>query len=112
MAKKTKISEQVAQRFLSHVEQGWQAFWFNNGPIVHNLAELQKALPRLKAKTFSHHVTKKNNDIANWVHFVIGDRELAGKIKKSKTKQGVAKVVRARVNVLTKAAKLKVKKKK
>lgn len=111
-SKKQKVSTQTAQRLLSHVEQGWQAFWFNNGPIVHNLSELQKALPKLKAKTFAHHVTKKSNDIANWVQFVIGDRELATKIKKSKSKQGATKVVKARVSALQKAAKVKAKKKK
>lgn len=111
-SKKYKLTPEAAQRYLSRVEQEWQAFWFHSGPIAHSLEEMQKSITRLKKETFLHHVNKKKNDVALWVQYVIGDSELAAKLKKNKTKKTIANTLRSRVNVLKKKAKTKTKAKK
>ena len=112
MATKRKLSPEAAKGLLSPVEQRWQAFWFNNGPVVSSLEQMQKALSRVKKNTFTHHVNKKKNDLALWVQYVIGDKELAKKLKKNRTKQSAGKTLKSRVNALKKAAKVKTKAKK
>ena len=110
-SKKQKLSPESARRYLSRVDQDWKAFWFKDGPIAHNLEEMQKSISRLKKATFQHHVNKKKNDIALWVQHVIGDTELAAKLKKSKTKKTIASALKSRVAALKKKAKAKAKKK-
>lgn len=106
-SKKYKLTPEAAQRYLSNVGQEWQAFWFHSGPIARSLEEMQKSITRLKKETFLHHVNNKKNDVAMWVEHVIGDRELAAKLKKNKTKKTVINTLRSRVNVLKKKAKTK-----
>ena len=109
MATKRKLSPEAAKALLSPVEQKWQAFWFNNGPVVNSLEQMQKSLARVKKSTFVHHVNKKKNDLALWVQYVIGDKELAKKLKKNKTRQTAANTLKRRISALQKAAKVKAK---
>ena len=68
-------------------------FWVNNGPILKNLKDLEKALKEISEKTFKCHVNKEKNDFANWVKNVLGDKILANKLARIKTVKTMIKAV-------------------
>jgi len=42
---------------------------------------------------FNYHVSKKNNDFANWMLNVFGEKELARRMKMSRSPQGMLKSI-------------------
>ncbi len=68
-------------------------FWVNHGPPVKDLFELFNILSVINEEQFRHHVNEFKNDFAEWVEYVLEDKETAGKIKKTKTASAMAKVV-------------------
>jgi hypothetical protein len=68
----------------------WQAkiipldkqFHFLDGTVVSSIWELKLALTTVNDDCLSHHVSGQQNDLANWVEFVIGDYDLANALKK------------------------------
>lgn len=95
-AKKVAVPKQnhkKSKRVLVSAE-GPQCFWATNGAIISNLVELRDALDAMEAEVFEHHVTEKKNDFADWVEFVLGDTELAAKLR------GVAKANKAKTIVV------------
>ena len=71
-------------------------FWCQDGRELKNLDELANALLSMHEATYRHHVYSGHNDFANWTEHVFGEKELAKKMRESKTKQEMAKVVRGR----------------
>ena len=70
---------------------GEQCFWTKDGKIIANLVELSDTLEHMADEVFEHHVNKSKNDFADWIQYVLGDVELAKKIKafkKPKTARG------------------------
>ena len=70
---------------------GAQCFWTNDGKIIANLVELRDTLEHMADEVFEHHVNKSKNDFADWIQYVLGDVELAKKIrafKKAQTARG------------------------
>jgi hypothetical protein len=68
-------------------------FYLNNGIPVKNLAELLDQLANMDKELFNYHVNKKNNDFANWVRGVFGEKELARRINMSRSPQGMLKAI-------------------
>jgi hypothetical protein len=54
-----------------------QFFILHDGQVIRNLSQLKAAFEQMSEETFRYHVSKGNNDFANWVRDTIGDRELA-----------------------------------
>lgn len=81
-AKKVAVPKQnhkKSKRVLTQAE-GPQCFWTTNGLIIANLIELRDAFEKMENDVFTHHVTEKKNDFADWVKYVLGDTELAEKM--------------------------------
>lgn len=93
--------KEVEPGFLREVDTGIRTadapnelrFWVSDGKIVKNLRELADALRKMSKETFKYHVTKEKNDFSTWVAEVIGDRELAEKMKKARSQKEMAGVV-------------------
>lgn len=62
-------------------------FHLKNGGKLKDLFDLAKSLEEMPEEVFNHHVNEHRNDFYNWIRDVIGDQELALKIKRSKTKK-------------------------
>lgn len=83
-----------------------KCFWVHNGPIVKNLKELLAALKRMKKDTFRHHVNKEKNDFSRWVNEVLGDKELADELKKTRSKRGFMEKIAKEIKKMEKSVKL------
>jgi len=70
-----------------------QYFYLNNGIPIKNLAELLDQLADMDEELFNYHVSKKNNDFANWMLNVFGEKELARRMKMSHSPQGMLKSI-------------------
>lgn len=101
----TKTAKHQVQRDHSKAKrvlvcaQGEQCFWTNDGKIIANLVELRDALTSMGDDVFRYHVTKEKNDFADWIEYVLGDAELAGKVR------GAKKTTSARTFVVTRLKK-------
>lgn len=68
-------------------------FYLNNGIPIKNLAELLDQLVNMDQELFNYHVSKQNNDFANWVRDVFGEKEMARRMKMSRSPQGMLKSI-------------------
>lgn len=66
---------------------GGACFWVNNGPILSNLRDLERALIRMTDGQFRHHVGKGKNDFAAWVRGALSDGDCAKGLAKAKSKK-------------------------
>ena len=74
-----------------------QCFWLESGPMIKDLNELKHALETMSDDQFAHHVNSERNDFANWVHNVLDDTELSGKLKRCKTRLSTLRSVSAHI---------------
>ncbi|MDO8510192.1 MAG: hypothetical protein Q7S15_01025 [bacterium] len=70
-----------------------QRFWVHHGPIVANLKELLEALHRMSEEQFEHHTSREVNDFAVWASDVLGERALAKKMIKMKSRVDLIKLI-------------------
>jgi hypothetical protein len=77
-------------------------FVLMNGRVLKNIFELSNALTGMDDATFRHHVTKERNDFANWVEHVFHDKELAGQLRHTKTKDEMINRINKRIAALSK----------
>jgi hypothetical protein len=68
-------------------------FYLNNGIPVKNLAELLDQLVNMDQELFNYHVNKHNNDFANWVRDIFGEKEMARRMKMSRSPKGMLKSI-------------------
>src|SRR3989344_7870115 len=68
-------------------------FYVNNGQVLSNLMELPTAINEMDQETFNHHVTKDNNDFANWVDHVVGEQKLAADLRRLKSQNSMVKAI-------------------
>ena len=68
-----------------------QYFWVNNGPIVKDLPGLLTAVQDMDNSKFDYHAKGDNNDFCLWIDLVLGEPELAKKLRKLKTRKGFAR---------------------
>jgi hypothetical protein len=93
-SKKTtkKSSEKTSSKKLVCAKED-SCFWVNNGPILRDLVELEQAFGNMSEKMFSHHVSGKRNDFADWVEVVLKDKDTAKALRKSKKPKTARSVV-------------------
>jgi hypothetical protein len=101
-----RIDKNKAKNILSNVPED-KVFWVNDGGVLRNLKELQAALTKMSKETFKHHINKDRNDFKNWINDVIGDKNLAGSISKTKRKNAMINRIDKRIKQLNKIAKNK-----
>lgn len=70
-----------------------QLFWVNDGPVVKNLRELINALKKITREQFDFHTKRDGNDFARWIRDVLRQGPLATKIRRIKTKEGLANAI-------------------
>ena len=90
-----------AERILADVEPK-KCFWVNNGPVIRNLHELERAIEHMSDETFRYHINKEKNDFANWIRDVLIDDKLADNTQKTESKDKILKKIRARIKFLEK----------
>lgn len=79
--------------------QGEQCFWTNNGAIISTLIDLSNLLSSIHGDVYEYHVRKEKNDFADWVEFVLGDRELASGLRKARTPKSAHTCVVRRLKI-------------
>ena len=81
-----------------------QALWLCNNATVQSMVELADTLECLDDTTFRYHVQRSQNDFAQWIRHVVGDRDLAREIARVKTKETLARKVEKRLRILRRGA--------
>ena len=99
MAKIVKISKDEANRRLGDVPDE-KRFWCNDGKLIENLGELEKALNDMSDETFRYHSGEGRNDFSNWTRDVVGDEKLARDVSKAKSRMQASKAVAQRISFL------------
>ena len=97
-AKKKATSAKKQKRVLARAE-GPQCFWVSDGTIIADLLELERALAKMANEVFTYHVSKEKNDFADWVQYVLGDTELAGKMRTAKQPKTAQRVIVTRLKI-------------
>ena len=93
------LTAEKAERILSDAPEQHH-FRLHMGTNIRNLKELAEALEIMADRTFFHHVGDGKNDFSSWIKEVVGDPELAEKIKKLDSKNAMVKTVRSRLHYL------------
>lgn len=70
-----------------------EAFWINNGPVVHSVAELKVALGEISDEQFAYHTKRAGNDFACWLRDCLGDDVTAGRIEKAHGRSSAARAL-------------------
>lgn len=91
-----KVRKPYPRRFLRNVSPE-NSLWIINGDILRSLRELIKELKIMNEEAFRFHVNKEKNDFAKWVREVIGDRKLAAKLRKAKTRDKALRFINERI---------------
>lgn len=76
-------------KWMAYVTPSDKAFTFSDNTSVASLLELKQALSNLPEDVVMKHIGEKNNDIVNWVEFVVGDKELATELRKYNHRWGM-----------------------
>ncbi len=72
-------------------------FKTKDGKEISSLYELHYVLTKMDNEVFAHHVNEKKNDFANWIKDSFKDNDLAEAIKKAKTKEAIASIIKLRL---------------
>jgi hypothetical protein len=94
-----KISKEEANRRLGDVPDE-KRFWCQDGKVVKNIKELEKALNDMSDETFHYHAGEGRNDFSNWVRYVVGDNKLANDMSRAKSHLQASKAVAQRISFL------------
>lgn len=69
-------------------------FYFCNQKSAKNMPQFIAAVKKLNDEEFKHHVNSDKNDFYNWVNDVVGDKELAEKLKDKTEKSQILDVLK------------------
>ena len=70
-----------------------KSFFVHNGPVCRSISDLVEAIKGMDDHTFHHHVREGNNDFANWLRDVHGQRILAKKISMTTDRKTITKML-------------------
>ena len=86
--KRSEALKPLLKKFKVHQDAPVGKFFRSGeGIIAKNAFDLLNLLKIMDERVFKMHVTEKKNDFASWIHSVIGDKELAKKLSKAKSKE-------------------------
>ena len=95
MPKEEMPKREIPAKIKKHPEASPKHYFLlKDGRVLKNLKELKESYKDTDEETFRHHVNQDKNDFANWAKDVFKDTELAGKLKKAKTKEKCYKVLK------------------
>lgn len=66
-------------------------FYVCDGKVLKNIDDLKSALKGMNNDAFSYHCNGEKNDFRLWISDSIGNKDLASKISRIKTKEGLIK---------------------
>ena len=70
-----------------------EAFWVNNGPVLHSVKDLLKALKEMSDEQFDYHTKRGSNDFASWIKECLKDSACATSVKRVRTRVGAVRVL-------------------
>lgn len=70
-----------------------QAFWVNNGPVVHSMHDLFEALKTMTDEQYAYHTKREGNDFVNWVKDCLKDSACAMSLKRVQSRTGAIRVL-------------------
>jgi hypothetical protein len=79
----------MAPKWRAYVTPSSAGFRFSNGLTVRSMWELKQALLTFHEDVINEHIKKGENQIADWIEFVVGDRELAGLLRDQNQRWGL-----------------------
>ncbi len=97
--KKDPLRDHTKSKRVLVCAEGDQCFWTTDGKVIANLVELKDALSTMGKEIFEYHVTSEKNDFADWIQYVLGDTELATKIRVVKKSGSAHTVVVSRLKI-------------
>lgn len=97
------VSRQEAVRRLSNVEST-DVFYCVNGDVYQNLDQLCAGLERIRDDQFWFHAQWETSDFSRWVRSVVGDEDLAEKLRRCATRMDALEHMRNRINLLRRAS--------
>jgi len=68
-------------------------FYVKDGPALKTIGELRDALSSMSDEQFTFHTIRDGNDFSNWLWFVWGEKKLADKVFKAKTKKDIIRLL-------------------
>jgi len=86
------IMENLKENYKKHLPPG-KYFTLANGVVIQSLYQLSDALKAMDDELFDKHVTEEKNDFASWIKNTIKNEELAVRLEKAGTKNGMAEVL-------------------
>lgn len=98
-----KVTKEIAEEYLRDIDPPWKAFWFHMHSVAKNLREFAEGLDGISDEVFEYHVEGQKNDLAKWVHEVVGDSVLARALEEVADQHEAARIVSERVEVLEKS---------
>lgn len=93
------LSKDTAREWLSDVPPE-KVFLCNDGRALGNLQDLSSALRIMSPETFRHHVTVERNDFSDWIANVIGDADLARRLRETTDRAVTSRRVEERLTQL------------
>ena len=86
--------KRMLRKPLSDAPEG-QCFWVNNGPVLKNVVELERALKdgSISDEQFRYHISRGKNDFSSWIHEVLGNEECSKALARVKTKKTALRVL-------------------
>ena len=87
------------KRFLAEVSNE-KEFFFHTGVHVNNITDFSHIVEDLSEEEVARYVNKEKNDFASWVSEVVGDKKLAGQLKKARKKPTILKKIEDRISYL------------
>lgn len=85
------------RRLLADVEMQ-HAFNFNNHGTINNIVQMHKTIATCSPKDFEYHINDKKNDVADWVHNILGDTVLASQLRQTTSKKTTEALIKYRIN--------------
>jgi len=90
---KKSIDPQKKKEILERLAPKDKSFWLSNGVELKSISELANYLSEMSDEEFNNHVNESKNDFSAWVLGVFGEKEIADKISKAKTKKELFEVI-------------------
>ncbi|MFT4309353.1 MAG: hypothetical protein ACMXYL_02620 [Candidatus Woesearchaeota archaeon] len=72
---------------------GDEVFFCKNNRTIRSVIELYNLLSTIDKESFEHHVNKTKNDFSAWINHSVGLPELGSKVYKSKTRNGMKRIL-------------------
>ena len=70
-----------------------ESFWVNYGPVVDSISTLRDAIRSMSEEQFSYHTARGTNDFAAWIQYSFGNKKVADRVLKAKTKNAAIKAL-------------------